>query len=59
MTSLNFEDFYKVPEIKFDISKLRKDLDVILEDSSLKELILNGKSSSKLSSRSLIFSLIS
>ena len=31
MTSLNFEDFYKVPEIKFDISKLRKDLDVILE----------------------------
>ena len=31
MTSLNFEDFYKVPEIKFDISKLRKDLDAILE----------------------------
>ena len=31
MTSLNFEDFYKVPEIKFDISKLRKDLDSILE----------------------------
>ena len=31
MTSLNFEDFYKVPEIKFDISKLRKDLDEILE----------------------------
>ena len=31
MTSLNFEDFYKVPEIKFDISKLRKDIDAILE----------------------------
>ena len=31
MTPLNFEDFYKVPEIKFDISKLRKDLDGILE----------------------------
>ena len=31
MTSLNFEDFYKVPEIRFDISKLRKDLDTILE----------------------------
>ena len=32
MTSLNFEDFYKVPEIKFDISKLRKDLNAILEE---------------------------
>ena len=31
MTSLNFGDFYKVPEIKFDISKLRKDLESILE----------------------------
>ena len=31
MISLNFEDFYKVPEIKFDISRLRKDLDSILE----------------------------
>ena len=30
MTSLNFEDFYKVPEIKFNISKLRNDLDAIL-----------------------------
>ena len=35
MTSLNFEDFYKVPEIKFDISKLRKDLDAILEKKDL------------------------
>ena len=31
MTSLNFEDFYKVPELKFDISRLREDLDLILE----------------------------
>ena len=31
MTSLNFEDFYKVPELKFDISRLRDDLDSILE----------------------------
>ena len=26
MTSLSFEDFYKVPEIKFDINRLRNDL---------------------------------
>ena len=31
MTSLSFEDFYKVPKIKFDIAKLRNDLNVILE----------------------------
>ncbi len=31
MTPLSFEDFYKVPKIKFDISRLRKDLDKILE----------------------------
>jgi len=32
MAQLSFEDFYKVPELKFDISKLRKDLDLILEN---------------------------
>ena len=31
MTELSFEDFYKVPELKFDISRLRNDLESILE----------------------------
>ena len=31
MTHLNFTDFYQVPDLKFDISKLRKDLDKILK----------------------------
>ena len=31
MAQVTFEDFYKVPELNFDISKLRKDLDKILE----------------------------
>ena len=32
MVQVSFEDFYKVPELRFDISKLRKDLDLILEN---------------------------
>jgi hypothetical protein len=32
MAQVSFEDFYKVPELKFDISKLRCDLDSILEN---------------------------
>ena len=32
MAQVSFEDFYKVPELKFDISKLRSDLDTILEN---------------------------
>ena len=32
MVQVSFEDFYKVPELKFDISKLRSDLDLILEN---------------------------
>ena len=32
MVQVSFEDFYKVPEFKFDISKLRSDLDSILEN---------------------------
>ena len=32
MVQVSFEDFYKVPELKFDISRLRKDLDLILEN---------------------------
>ncbi len=33
MVQVSFEDFYKVPELKFDISRLRKDLDLILENN--------------------------
>ena len=32
MTSVNFEDFYEVSNLNFDISKLRKDLDKILKN---------------------------
>ena len=31
MAQLNYTDFYKVPDLKFDIEKLRKDLDIILQ----------------------------
>ena len=31
MDQVSFEDFYKVPNLKFDISKLRKDLEIILD----------------------------
>ena len=31
MAEMSFEDFYKVPDLKFDISRLRKDLEKILE----------------------------
>ena len=31
MAQLNYSDFYKVPNLQFDIQKLRKDLEVILE----------------------------
>ena len=31
MAQLNYSDFYQVPELKFDISKLREDLDTILK----------------------------
>ena len=32
MIQVSFKDFYKVPELKFDISKLRNDLNLILEN---------------------------
>ena len=32
MVSVNFEDFYEVPNLNFDISKLREDLDKILKN---------------------------
>ena len=31
MAQLNYSDFYQVPNLKFDIKKLRKDLDYVLE----------------------------
>ena len=31
MSNINFQDFYKVPELSFDISKLREDLAAILK----------------------------
>ena len=36
MVQVSFEDFYKVPELKFDISKLRSDLELILENKKFK-----------------------
>ena len=34
MGNINFADFYQVPELKFDISKLRKDLEVVLKQKN-------------------------
>jgi len=31
MAHLNFSDFHTVPDIKFDISRLRSDLDKVLQ----------------------------
>ena len=31
MAEVSFQDFYQVPDLKFDISRLRKDLDKVLE----------------------------
>ena len=36
MAEVSFEDFYKVPDLKFDISRLRKDLDKILNRKKFK-----------------------
>ena len=34
MTQVSFEDFYQVPDLKFDILKLRNDLDSILKSKN-------------------------
>ena len=34
MGNVNFKDFYQVPKLKFDISKLRNDLEVILKSKN-------------------------
>ena len=36
MAHLNFEDFYQVPDLKFDISRMRSDLDTILKRKGFK-----------------------
>ncbi len=36
MTQLNFSDFYKVPDLKFDIARLRNDLEDILQKKGFK-----------------------
>ena len=36
MAEMSFEDFYKVPDLKFDISRLRKDLNKVLERKKFK-----------------------
>ena len=38
MTNINFEDFYKVPDLKFDIFKLRKDLENVLKKKKFNTL---------------------
>ena len=32
MATVSFEDFYEVPDLNFDIVRLRKDLDKILKN---------------------------
>ena len=36
MAEVSFEDFYKVPDLKFDVSRLKKDLDKVLERKKFK-----------------------
>ena len=38
MTQVNFSDFYKVPNLKFDIVKLRKDLNRVLKKKNFNSL---------------------
>tara|TARA_B100000963_G_scaffold360747_1_gene392859 strand:- start:18760 stop:19362 length:603 start_codon:yes stop_codon:yes gene_type:complete len=38
MAHLNFADFYQVPDLKFDVKKLRTDLDLILKRKGFKSL---------------------
>ena len=38
MENLSFEDFYQVPDLKFDVSRLRRDLDGILKKKNKKSL---------------------
>ena len=35
MAHLSFEDFYQVPELKFDISRLKTDLNKVLKEKKI------------------------
>ena len=35
MTHLNFNDFYKIPDLNFNITKLRNDLEKILQKKKI------------------------
>ena len=47
MAAASFEDFYEVPDLNFDISKLKDDLDKILKlkklDQKLKTILYSQK----------------
>ena len=45
---VSFEDFYEVPNLKFDIDRLRKDLELILKEKKFKLAILSNGTSSLL-----------
>ena len=38
MAHLNFEDIYQVPDLKFDVNKMRADLDTILKKKGFKSI---------------------
>ena len=38
MENLNFKDFYKIPNLKFDISRLKADLEKVLENKKFESL---------------------
>ena len=38
---VSFEDFYEVPNLKFDIDKLRKDLELILKEKKFNTPVLH------------------
>ena len=38
MGNVSFEDFYQVPDLKFDVSRLRRDLDGILKKKNKESL---------------------
>ena len=43
MPTVSFEDFYQVPDLKFDITRLKNDLDKILKNKKFKSDRLNLK----------------
>ena len=36
---VSFEDFYEVPNLKFDIDRLRKDLEIILKEKKFNDTV--------------------